>query len=240
MNLGRALRTRRLSVPAILLIALISMALAVTTSGAHDSHRAATHHESHVSGHDHAVAAHRLTARQLAFHDAMRKLWEDHITWTRLAIVSFAGGLPDLQATEARLLANQVDIGNAIKPFYGAAAGNRLTSLLKEHILGAVALLQAAKSGDADQIGKASSAWYANGNQIADFLHAANPRAWSRSEMRSMMKTHLDQTLKEAQDRLGGRYEADVRDYDAVHRHILAMADELSAGIMKQFPKRFR
>jgi hypothetical protein len=65
----------------------------------------------------------------------MRKLWEDHITWTRLAIVSFAGGLPDLQATEARLLANQVDIGNAIKPYYGRTAGNRLTALLKEHIL---------------------------------------------------------------------------------------------------------
>ena len=84
----------------------------------------------------------------------MRKLWEDHITWTRLAIVSFAGGLPDLQATEARLLANQVDIGNAIKPYYGRTAGNRLTALLKEHILGAVALLQAAKSGDQAAIGR--------------------------------------------------------------------------------------
>jgi hypothetical protein len=114
------------------------------------------------------------------------------------------------------------------------------TGLLKEHILGAVALLQAAKSGDADQVGKASTAWYANGNQIADFLHTANPRAWSRAEMRAMMKTHLDQTLKEGQDRLGGRYAADVRDYDAIHRHLLAMADELSAGIIHQFPRRFR
>jgi hypothetical protein len=240
MNLGQALRTRRLSTPAILLTVLISMTLAVTTAGAHDTHAAGTRHETHVGSHDHAAAAQRVTAHQLAFHDAMRKLWEDHITWTRLAIVSFAGGLPDLQATEARLVANQVDLGNAIKPFYGAAAGNRLTGLLKEHILGAVALLQAAKSGDADQIGKASAAWYANGHQVADLLHAANPRAWSRAEMRAMMKTHLDQTLKEADDRLGGRYAADARDYEAIHRHILAMADELSTGIMQQFPKRFR
>jgi hypothetical protein len=170
----------------------------------------------------------------------MRKLWEDHITWTRLAIVSFAGGLPDLQATEARLLANQVDIGNAIKPYYGRAAGNRLTALLKDHILGAVALLQAAKSGDQTAIGTASAAWYANANQIADFLHDANPHAWSRTTMRAMMKTHLDQTLAEAQHRLGGDFAADVRDYDAVHRHILEMADTLSDGIMRQFPKRFR
>ena len=180
-----------------------------------------------------------LTARQAAFHDAMRKLWEDHITWTRLAIVSFAGGLPDLQATEARLLANQVDIGNAIKPYYGATAGKRLTALLKEHILGAVALLEAATSGDQTKIAKASTAWYANGNQIADFLHAANPHAWAKTTMRAMMKTHLDQTLAEAQHRLQGNFAADVRDYDAVHRHILEMADTLSTGIMRQFPKRF-
>ena len=223
---------RRLSIPAVTLALLAGTALAPGAAAAHDGQMAPTH--------EHAASAMRSPARQLAFHDAMRKLWEDHVTWTRLAIVSFAGGLPDLQATEARLLANQVDIGNAIKPYYGRTAGNRLTALLKEHILGAVALLQAAKSGDQTAIGKASAAWYANANQIADFLHAANPHAWSPTTMRAMMKTHLDQTLAEAQHRLQGDFAADVRDYDAVHRHILEMADTLSDGIMRQFPNRFR
>ena len=182
----------------------------------------------------------KLNAKQVAFHDGMRKLWEDHITWTRLAIVSFAAGLPDLQATEKRLLANQTDIGNAVKPFYGRRAGNKLTALLREHILGAVAVLQAAKSGDQDATARAVAAWYANGNRIAGFLHAANPRHWSRAAMRAMMKAHLDETLKEAQDRLAGRFAADIRDYEAVHHHILAMADMLSTGIMRQFPGRFR
>jgi|tagenome__1003787_1003787.scaffolds.fasta_scaffold20596609_2 hypothetical protein len=223
---------RRLSIPAATLALLAGTALAPGAAAAHEGHAARTD--------EHAAPAHALNARQLAFHDAMRKLWEDHITWTRLAIVSFAGGVPDLQATEARLLANQVDIGKAIKPYYGRTAGNRLTALLREHILGAVALLQAAKSGDQTAIGQASAAWYANANQIADFLHAANPRAWSRTMMRAMMKTHLDQTLAEAQHRLGGDFAADVRDYDAIHRHILEMADALSNGIMRQFPRRFR
>jgi hypothetical protein len=191
-----------------------------------------------ASGHDHPASGH--ASKRLALHDGMRKLWEDHITWTRLAIVSFAAGLPDLSATEARLLANQRDIGDAIKPYFGRRAGNRLTALLREHILGAVELLKAAKSGDQAQIDSAGAAWYANGKQIADFLHAANPRHWERGEMRSMMKMHLDQTLKEAQDRLGGRYAADIRDYEVVHEHILQMADELSNGIVKRFPGRFR
>ena len=136
--------------------------------------------------------------------------------------------------------ANQTDIGNAIKPYYGRAAGNHLTSLLRTHILGAVALLQAAKSGDKAQIAKASADWYANANEIADFLHTANPHVWSRKEMRTMMKEHLDETLAEATHRLQGNFAADIRDYEAVHHHILEMADMLSDGIMRQFPQRFR
>src|SRR4051794_5667599 len=105
--------------------------------------------------------------------------------------------------------------------------GRALTGLLKEHITGAVALLQAPKSGDADAIAKAKTAWYANANEIADFLAKANPRNWPRREMRTMMRVHLDQTLKEAVDQLNGRYAASVADYDSVHRHILDMADGL-------------
>ena len=170
----------------------------------------------------------------------MRKLWEDHITWTRLAIVSFAAGDKDLQVTETRLLRNQTDIGNAIKPYYGAEAGRQLTALLKDHITGAVALLVAAKNGDNAAIAKAKTAWYANGNQIADFLGKANPHNWPRKTMRSMMKEHLDVTLKEAVDELTGKYDASVRDYESIHRHILVMADGLSTGIIRQFPSRFR
>jgi len=192
----------------------------------------------HTAGHHHADAARTAKAQRL--HDDMRKLWEDHITWTRLAIVSFAGGLPDLPATENRLLQNQADIAAAIRPYYGAAASATLRTLLRAHILGAVALLQAAKAGDNAALARAHDAWYANGNDIADFLSGANPRNWPRGEMRTMMKTHLDETLKEAVDRLNGRFDADIRDYDAVHRSILEMADMLSDGIVARFPGRFR
>jgi hypothetical protein len=222
---------RRLTLALSGLIAVTSMVVVLAVSGTREGHAAGD------LAHGSAVSV--RTDKQLAFHDAMRKLWEDHITWTRLAIVSFAGNLPDLQATEQRLLQNQTDIGNAIKPYYGKAAGKKLTTLLKAHITGAVALLQAAKSGDSSALASAKADWYANAKQIADFLSSANPRNWPRSLLRAMMKKHLDQTLKEAVDHLSGNYAADVRDYEAVHRHILVMADTLSSGIIKQFPRRF-
>jgi hypothetical protein len=180
------------------------------------------------------------SAKALAFHDDMRKLWEDHITWTRLAIVSFAGGLPDFDQTAARLLRNQEDIGNAIRPYYGRRAGNGLTALLKEHIGGAVDLLTAAKAGDEAAFASARRAWYANGREIARFLNRASPRFLPLASVQRLMRGHLDQTLVEAGHRLSGNFAADVRDYELIHRHILVMADAISGAIIRQFPGRFR
>ncbi|MDE1846141.1 MAG: hypothetical protein KGH53_02585 [Candidatus Micrarchaeota archaeon] len=174
----------------------------------------------------------------VVFHDAMRKLWEDHITWTRLAIVGFAGGSADFNATAARLLQNQQDIGGAIKPFYGSAAGDQLTALLRTHILDAVGVMQAAKGGNQTALAKSVNSWYANANDIADFISSANPYL-SNQDMRAMMKSHLDLTLQEAADELKGNYTGSVLTYDAVHVEILGMADMLSSGIMKQFPQDF-
>jgi hypothetical protein len=224
----RALIGATVAVGLVAALGLGAVALA-RPSGSGGSAPAADHEHMQMS----AVASKR------AFHDAMRKLWEDHITWTRLFIVSFADDLPDLGPTTQRLLQNQVDIGDTIKPFYGDAAADRLTELLTEHITTAAALLQAAKDGDDDAFAQAHDAWYRNADQIARFLSDANPDAWPFAEMRSMMHEHLDLTLAEAAHRLGGEYAKDIQDYDAVHAEILQMADMLSRGIIRAFPAHF-
>jgi hypothetical protein len=180
-----------------------------------------------------------VTGRQLAFRNSMRVLWEQHVAWTRLAIVSFNGSLPDLAATEARLLRNQVDIGNAVKPFYGRAAGNQLTGLLRRHILIAVDILADVKGGHQHALNGDLERWYANANQISAFLHRANPHNWPLPALRSMMHRHLKLTTDEAVAELSGKYPASVAAYDRVEREILGMADMLSTGIIKQFPHRF-
>ena len=193
-----------------------------------------------ASEQSHGSATGLRTAKALAFHDEMRKLWEDHITWTRLAIVSFAAGLPDFDQTAARLLRNQEHIGNAIKPYYGRRAGNSLTALLKEHIGGAVELLTAAKAGDDAAFASARRAWYANGSEIARFLNRASPRFLPLASAQRLMRGHLDQTLVEAGHLLSGDHAAGIRVYDLIHRHILIMADAISGAVIKQFPGRFR
>lgn len=227
------------------LLAGLALATALATGLFDTGHSSTAGHQSQDNSHSHAVAVPaaqtkaQTKAEAAAFQDEMRKLWEDHVTWTRLAIVTFADGSAGFDATAARLLKNQDDIGDVIKPYYGETAGEQLTALLKDHIGIAVELLQAAKAGDDAAFEKANTAWYANANDVADFLAQANPRHWPQDTMRAAMKGHLDQTLAEASHELTGQYEASVADYDEIHHHILGMADVLSNGIIRAFPNRF-
>ncbi len=179
-----------------------------------------------------------LTQAQIDLQMGMRTLWEDHITWTRVVIISLVDDLGDKDAAVARLLKNQEDIGNAIKPFYGDAAGNKLTELLKEHINTAAALIIAAKKGDAKAADDAEKAWYKNADDIAAFLSGANPN-WSQQALKDMLYDHLKYTKTEAVARLTKDYQGDVAAYDTVHKQALSMADGLSAGIVIQFPDKF-
>jgi hypothetical protein len=181
-----------------------------------------------------------LSSRAVALRTDMRRLWEDHVTWTRLAIISLEAGTPDTDATVARLLRNQTDLGNAIKPYYGNAAGAALTAQLRTHILIAADVIAAAKAGDQAKLADAQARWTANADQIAATLHSVNPTYWGLEAMKAEMHRHLKLTTDEAVARLHGDWKADVAAYDKVNAHILRMSDMLTSGIVKQFPSRFR
>ena len=150
-----------------------------------------------------------MTTKELALHNGMRVLWEDHVTWTRLAVISLVAGTPDTEATVARLLKNQTDIGNAIKPYYGAAAGNALTKLLRQHILIAADLIAAAKAGDQAKVAAEQARWRANADDIATFLARPTRGSGSERDMRAMLNEHLRLTTagsgRPAPGQVGGR-----------------------------------
>ena len=165
---------------------------------------------------------------------ALRKLWSDHVIWTREYIVAAVAGTPDASAAAGRLMKNQEDIGRAIASFYGNAAGDKLTGLLKQHILIAVDVVAAAKAGDQAKYAAADRKWKENAVEIADFLSQANPN-WPKAALADMMSMHLQTTTEEVVARLNKKWDADVAAFDEVYAHILKMADALTDGIVKQF-----
>lgn len=178
------------------------------------------------------------SSSQIALHSAMRTLWDQHMQWTYDTVIAFAAGSDGLDPTIGRILQNQVDIGNAIAPYYGDAAATQLTDLLTTHIKEAVPVLVAAKAGDTPALNKAVQNWYANAKDIADFLATANPN-WKKADLRNMMKSHITQTITYASDILTGDYAKAIVDYDAAQTNMVHMADMLSDGIIAQFPDKF-
>lgn len=169
---------------------------------------------------------------------AMRKLWEDHVVWTRNVIFCLVDRLPGKDQAVNRLLQNQVHLGNAIKFYYGEEAGKKLTDLLYPHITIAAEVVNAAKDGNTEALDEANKKWYANADEISEFLSKANPN-WEFEEMKMMMHEHLKLTTDEAVQRIKKDYDADVIAYDKVHEAILKMSDMLTDGIVKQFPEKF-
>ena len=179
-----------------------------------------------------------MSAASASLKSAMRKLWTDHVVWTRQYVVAAVGGTPDAEAAAGRLLENQDDIGNAVVPFYGADAGAGLTEILKQHILIAVDLIEAAKSGDTGKFEEHDKRWSANAEEIADLLSGANPH-WPRADVLDLLNLHLALTKREVVARLEGNWVDDVTAFDEIFTEILTLADALSEGLLKQFPEKF-
>ncbi|WP_234340294.1 acetylglutamate kinase [Gorillibacterium timonense] len=169
----------------------------------------------------------------------LRLLWSQHVYWTRLAVNSIVGKLPDEKATLERLLRNPKDFAAALKPYYGAVIANRFAQLFTEHLTLAAELVKALRDGDSRAAADANKRWYANADEIADFLSRINP-FWSKEEWRKMLYEHLRLTTEEVSTRLAGNYAQNVALSDPIEAQALGMADVMTRGIVRQFPSAFR
>ena len=181
----------------------------------------------------------RVSQAHLDLNNMLRLLWEQHVWWTRSFIISVAFNLPDLSVVTARLLRNPKDFQAALEPLYGPEIAAEFARLLTEHLTIAAELVQAAKAGDTARAADAERRWYRNADEIACFLAHIN-RFWSQEVWRAMLHEHLALTKDEAVAVLSGRFEQSIQIFDQVELQALEMADVMTEGIVRQFPRRFR
>ncbi|NLL66298.1 MAG: LysM peptidoglycan-binding domain-containing protein [Clostridiaceae bacterium] len=180
-----------------------------------------------------------ITQAQLNLSNHLRLLWEQHITWTRLTIISMVFNLPDVDLVTQRLLRNPKDFEAALAPLYGEQAASRFSELLRNHLIIAADLVNAAKAGDNNAVAQTERIWYDNARNIAAFLASINPY-WSRQEWENMLFKHLALVKDEAVFMLTNEFQKGIDLYDEMERQAMMMADVMTSGILKQFPERFR
>jgi hypothetical protein len=179
-----------------------------------------------------------LSQKAVQLRIDMRELWTEHAFWTEKFVTSFIAGLEDQEPVLTRLLKNQDDFGNAIKPYYGEEAGNKLAQLLRAHIQIAGKVAAAAKSGNQPNFKKYSDEWFKNADDITNFFSAANPN-YNKKELNEMMYMHLRFITEGVAAKLNKSWNQNITALDKNQNHLMHMADFLTNGIIKQFPNKF-
>lgn len=175
-----------------------------------------------------------ISQNQVQLINEMNLVWEQHIMWTRMLLISIAECLKDLDATQTRLLRNPGDIANIFKRYYGDNISNEIQKLLTEHLVIGKNLIVALKNKNQDQASKLNSEWYNNADKMTEFFSSINPY-YNKEELQKMFYEHLRLTSIEVSSRLEGNYEKDINAYDMVQQEILKMSQFFVNGIVKQF-----
>lgn len=179
-----------------------------------------------------------ISKAELELNNQIRMLWEQHVYWTRMLIISMAFNLHDMQEAANRLLKNPKDFQAALTPLYGEEKAAQFAELLTAHLVIASELVKAAKAGDSAAAADAEARWYKNADQIAAFLASINPY-WSYEQWQKLLYDHLAMTKQEAVDILTQNFADSINTFDKIEQEALVMADVMTQGIVKQFPQNF-
>lgn len=180
-----------------------------------------------------------ISKAEVELNRVFRTLWEQHVAWTRMLIISIAAGLPDEAAVTERLLQNPTDMAAVFRHYYGDRVASQFNSLFREHLVLAAQLVKAAKGGNTQAAAEAEKKWYANADEIAAFLSSINPN-WPKPVLQNMLHEHLRLTKAEAVFRLSQKFKSDIETFDQIEKQALELADTFTDGIVKQFPAAFR
>lgn len=175
-----------------------------------------------------------LTPKEVKLYNLLRRLWIEHVMWTRFFLISTAANLGDLDYVTNRLLENPKDFAYLLSMFYSNQKASDFEKLFTEHLMIASQLVNAVKAGDTKTADEQRKLWYENADQIANFLGNINPN-WDSKVWQSMLYNHLEMTENEAAQILTGQYEDSIMQYDLIQEEALLMADEMACGLIKQF-----
>lgn len=165
-------------------------------------------------------------------NNRMRLLWEQHIYWTRMLLISIAGDLNDINAVKDRLMRNPLDMANLFAEFVSNEEANRLEMLLRQHLQIGGDLMVALKNQNRPLAEQLNRQWYMNADEIALALANMNSN-YDKEQIRQMLNRHLEMLARIIVERLAGNYQADIDVFDVMEMEILKLADYLAAGLKK-------
>jgi hypothetical protein len=174
---------------------------------------------------------------QVNLINTFRRLWEQHIWWTRSFIISTICELDDLPSVTERLLRNPNDFAVVLRNFYGIDNAKKFDFLLTEHLLIAESILNNLKLEKNEDFYQDKKKWYANADDISIFLANLNPY-WPVKQLQTLLYEHLKMIEDIIVLRMNARFSVEVARFDSTEAQALKIADTMSYGIINQLTNR--
>jgi len=171
-----------------------------------------------------------MSAKQIDLNQTLRKLFSDHGVYTAFVLKSIVDHQPDTKVFLTRLLANQKDIGDQLKPILGAKASALLTKVLTEHIQLAGAVITAATNKD-KTLNQKIEALFRNSDEVAKVLTSVNPELLPLNVTSDMFHKHNEYVISMTQYRIAKKYKKEQETYDSYYNELLMMADAIYNAI---------
>ena len=159
-----------------------------------------------------------------------KKLWDEHLFYTRNAIISLLSGSKDIDAVSERLMKNQEEIAELLYPYYDRNDVEAYTAVLKEHVVLAVNLINKIKAGE--DTTEATKAWYDNGDKMLTWMENENSYYWSRIVTQPLWNDHLKHTMDEVTNRMKEDWTADIESFDYNRSCMSKWAELYATGIV--------
>ena len=166
---------------------------------------------------------------------ALRDLWVGHIFWVRnVALMTKLGNMGGAKVAEDQVVQDARDIANAISPYYGQTAADKLFSLLAAHYGAIKEYMTATYAGKKKAQAAAKIRLNANAEDIATFLSSANPY-WPKEDLLGALQAHGMHHVMQIDALNAKDFKTEAIVWNEMKGHIYTIADVLAQGIEKQF-----
>lgn len=170
---------------------------------------------------------------------ALRDLWVEHIFWIRnYALANQAADRQQAKVATDQVVDNATKIANSIAPLYGQPAADQLLKLLAGHWGAVKHYSDATVAKDSKGKQAAVAELTSNAKAIAAFLARANPNL-PEATLVNLLSAHGGHHVAQIDEFAAHDYVGEARTWSMMRTHILALADALTAALVKQFPDKF-
>lgn len=170
---------------------------------------------------------------------SMRDLWVEHVFWIRnYAIANQAADKQQAKVAADQVVDNATKIANSLAPLYGQPAADQLLKLLAGHWGAVKHYSDATVAKDTKGKQAAVADLTSNAKAIAAFLAKANPNL-PEATLVTMLAAHGGHHVSQVDQLAAHDYAGEANTWQMMRTHVLALADALTAAVVKQFPDKF-